>query len=144
MRQHSLFRWIPVAIILWFFGVLFAVFGILNIWLARLSSQGVLPNSADGSSSKMTQFLLHGAGANALIAAFCILGWYLMRRRTSASLPTGTLALTVALFIIVRRWVHLELSGTNHLPWAEPLLIWPLLLYAVVYGYRESRACVAT
>jgi hypothetical protein len=144
MRLNSLFRWTPAAIILWFFGVLFAVFGILNIWLARLSSRGALPNSGGGASSKMTQLLLHGAAQNGVIAVLCILSWYFMRRRTSISLPAGALALTVALFIIVRRWVYLEMAGTNHLPWAEPLLIWPFLLYAIFYGYVESKGCVAS
>jgi hypothetical protein len=141
MRPHSLFRWTPAAIALWLSGALFAVFGVLNIWLARLSSRGALPYSGGGGTSN-THSLLRGAAENGAIAALCILGWYFLRRRTPASLPAGTLAVTVALFITVRRWLHWQLAGTNQLPWAEPLLVWPFLLYAIVYGYRESRACV--
>jgi hypothetical protein len=143
MRQHFLFRWTPAAIALWLSGLFFAVFGVLDIWLANLASRGTLPHSGVGNTSKITHFMLRGAAENGAIAALCILGWYLMRRRARASLPAGTLAVTLALFITVKRWLHWQLAGTNQLPWAEPLLVWPFLLYVIVYGFRESRACLA-
>jgi hypothetical protein len=127
---------------LWLFGIFFAVFGFLNLWLAKLSLRGALPNSGGGGTGT-THSLLRGAGENGLIAALCILGWYFLRRHTPTSLPAGTIAVAMALFITARRWLHWQLAGTNQLPWAEPLLVWPFLLYAIVYGYREGRACVA-
>ena len=143
MRPHFLFRWTPTAISLWVFGVLFGVIGVLNIWLARLSSQRALPDSSAGDAGKMTHSLLLGAVENGATAALCILGWYFMRRRTPTSLLAGALAASVALFITFRRWLQWQLAGTNQWPWAEPLFVWPFLLYAVVYAYRESRSHVA-
>jgi|HubBroStandDraft_1064217.scaffolds.fasta_scaffold175891_2 hypothetical protein len=142
MRQNSLFRWIPAAISLWFCGGLFAVFGVFNFWLSELSARGALPHSVGGGTDN-PRSLLHGAVENGAVAAFCILGWYFLRRRIPGSLPGGTLAVTVALLITVGRWLHWQLVGANQLPWLEPMLVWPFFLYAIVYGYRESKASVA-
>src|SRR5580658_8389470 len=100
MRQNSLFRWIPAAISLWFCGGLFAVFGVFNFWLSELSARGALPHSVGGGTDN-PRSLLHGAVENGAVAAFCILGWYFLRRRIPGSLPGGTLAVTVALLITV-------------------------------------------
>src|SRR5713226_5426532 len=139
MRARSFFRWTPVAIALWLFGVVFGVLGILNIWLATLARRGALPDFGTEDPSKEGRILLRRAAQNVEIAALCILGWYLMRRRTPTTLLAGAVAVATGLLIDLNRWVFWQLAGSNLWPWLEPLLIWPFLLYAIVYGYRESR-----
>ena len=140
MHARSFFRWTPAAVALWLFGVVFGVIGILNIWLARLAARGALPDFGTEDLSKEARIQLLGAAQNVGITALCILGWYLMRRRTPTTLLAGAVAVAAGLFISLNRWVHWQLAGTDQWPWIEPLVIWPFLLYAIVYGYRESRA----
>jgi len=120
--------------------VVFGVIGILNIWLARLAARGGLRDFGTEDPSREARIQLLSAAQNVEIAALCILGWYLMRRRTRATLLAGAVAVAAGLFISLKRWVYWQSAGTDHWPWLEPLLIWPFLLYAIVYGYRESRA----
>ncbi len=144
MHARSLFRWTPAAIALWLFGVVFGVIGILNIWLATLAARGALPDFGTEDPSKKARVQLVSAAENVGITALCILGWYWMRRRTPTTLLAGAVSVAVGLFITLNRWVYWQLAGTNQWPWLEPLLVWPFLVYAIVYGYRESRAHVAT
>jgi hypothetical protein len=139
MHARSFFRWTAAAVALWLFGVVFGVIAILNIWLATLARRGALRDFVTEGPSKEARVQLVSAAQNVEIAALCILGWYLMRRRTPTPLLGGAVAVAAGLFISLKRWVSWQSAGTDHWPWFEPLLVWPFLLYAIVYGYRESR-----
>src|SRR5713226_667204 len=105
MHASSFFRWTPAAVALWVFGVVFGVTGILNIWLATLARRGALPDFGMEDPSREARIQLLGAAQNVEIAALCILGWYLMQRRTPTTLLAGAVSVAVGLFISLRRWV---------------------------------------
>src|SRR6266852_3296317 len=130
MRARSFFRWTPAAGALWLFGVVFGVLGILNIWMATLAGRGALRDFGTEDPSREARIQLLSAAQNVEIAALCILGWYLMRRRTPTTLLAGAVAVAAGLFIDLKRWVYWQSAGTDHWPGSEPLLIWAFLLYA--------------
>src|SRR5260370_18023361 len=99
MHARSLFRWTPAAVVLRLVGGVFGVIGILNIWLATLARRGALPDFGTEDPSKEGCILLRGAAQNVEIAALCILGWCLMRRRTRTTLLAGAVAVAAGLFI---------------------------------------------
>ena len=39
----------------------------------------------------------------------------------------------------MRTWILASGSGLNPLPCIEPLLVWPPLVYAITYAYKESK-----
>ncbi len=133
-------RWAPTAIALWMFGLIFAFLSIANIWLAILAFQGSIHDPSIGDSKRMAQVLLRGALENGVIALLCISSWCLMRRQTRNHLLVGAGAVMFALFITSMRWMYWEIRGTNTLSWIEPVLVWPCLIYAIVYAYHESKS----
>ena len=139
-QTRSFFCWMPAAIALWIIGGLFGLVGAFNIWLAHQASVGKLHDATLGDNARLARLCFQGAAANAVIAGLCILGWHFMRRRTSLALFIGSFAVTLALFITLRRWVIWQMAGINPFPWLEPLLVWPFLAYSIVYGFRQSRA----
>jgi len=139
MQAASFFRWKPTAVVLWLFGVGFALVAILNVWLSVLAARGSIHDASIGDSQRLVRVVLRGAVVNGIIAVLCLASWYSMRRRTQASLMTGATAVSIALFITSARWMFWQIKGTNPLSWVEPVFVWPFLVYAIVYAYRESR-----
>ena len=124
---------------LWVFGVVFVLFALVNLWLATKAAAGITEGSGIADPRRLERALLRGSFENAAIAALCVAGWYFMRRSTRSALFAGVAAVAVGLFITSCRWLYWEIRGPNPLSWAEPLLVWPFLVYVILYGYREGR-----
>src|SRR5579863_4364277 len=100
MQTRSFFRWMPTAIILWVFGVLFAfAAGICALQVAHDSSQVAMI----GDTQQRLRWFLRGAITDAIVAVCCILGWYSMRRRLPAMFTLGGILVLIAAFIIGQR-----------------------------------------
>src|SRR5206468_3800727 len=110
-----------------------------NIWLAFLAARGSLNVHQITDSQHLTQDLFRGAVANAMIAGLCISGWRLMRLRTKTGLLTGGYTVIVAFLITSTRWMLSEIQGPNLGGWIEPLLVWPFLIYTIVYAFAERQ-----
>lgn len=135
---RPLFRWIPTAIILWVIGLISGLVAVADLWLAVLAVRGTIHDASIGDSQHMVRLLLRGVFENAAIGSLCLFSWYLMRRQTRTRLLAGTAAGMFALFITLRRWTIWEIREDNPLGWVEPLLIWPCLIYTIIYAYRAS------
>ena len=105
MNTRSFFRWVPTAIVLWVFGVIFALGAVLDMWLATQAARGSIREAMVGDSRHVARWLLRGAIENTLIAILCIFGWYLMRRRVSGALALGAIAVMAAVCIILHQWI---------------------------------------
>jgi len=122
-------------------GLGFSVFGILAVKLALLFSRhGVTSNATTitaGSSQMVIRGLWRGAFEDCAVGSMCILGWYLMRRRSPASMTTGAISVSLGLMILFRRWIYWQLhkGNGNVVPWLEPLIIWSFFLYVISYGF---------
>ncbi len=139
MTARAFFCWKPTIVILWFFGVVFALFAALNLWLLTRTDAASHLDPSYGDSRHLARILERGSIENGMIAALCILGWYFMRHRTYASLFAGALAVLTGLFVTIQRWLFWEIKGANPLSWKEPLFVWPFLVYVIVYAYRAGR-----
>ena len=106
MKASSFFRWKPAAVFLWLFAIIFGLFGVLNVALARLASLGRLPHPVIQNPSKMARSFIIGAIENIAITTLFIFAWYLMRRRTPITLLVGVVPVWVGLLISVVRWLH--------------------------------------
>jgi hypothetical protein len=137
--KRDFFRWMPTAIILWVFGAIFTFAAGLCLLYARQAAQRSISIAMISKSQHTVRWFLRGAIADALIAVFCILGWYLMRRRISATLALGGIAVMAAAFIICQRSLIYLLRGDGFTNWCDVLLELPFLFYAIIYAYRESR-----
>jgi hypothetical protein len=145
MKQDSFFRWMPAAIILWVFAVIFALAAGWSVSLARQAARGHTDSyfastlALIGDSQHTTRWFMRGAMADASVAALCILGWYLMRRRLSVTLALGAMAVMCAAFIVGKRSLIYLFDGAGIVNWFDLVLELPLLFYAIIYAYRECR-----
>ena len=140
METRSFFRWMPTAIILWLFGVIFAfAAGVCALQAAHGSTQVAMI----GDAQHTARWFLRGAIADTLVAACCILGWHLMRRRLPATLALGAILVMVAAFIIGQRSLIYLFRGAGFEYWFDLVLELPFLLYAIIYAYRECRKAAA-
>jgi hypothetical protein len=137
--KRSFFRWTPTAIFLWLASGFFALAGLINIWLIVLAAQGSLEDVPPGYPKPTVRSLVRGSVENAAVVLFCLMAWSWMRKHTAGSLRKAAVAVLIALLITATRWLSWQLKGTNPLNWFEPLLIWPLLVYAILFAYQESR-----
>jgi high-affinity Fe2+/Pb2+ permease len=133
----------PTAIVLWVFGVIFAVGAVLCLLYARQAAHGSIQVALIGDLQHTVRWFIRGAIANALVAILCILGWYLMRRRLSATLALGSIAVMVAAFIICQRSLIYLFRGAGFAYWFDLVLELPFLFYAIIYAYRECRKVAA-
>jgi hypothetical protein len=149
METRSFFRWMPTAIVLWVFGVIFAAAAVVSSLDARQAAQGHIDSSYTptlaliGDTQHAVRWFLRGAFANASVAALCILGWYLMRRRLSVTLALGGIAVMVAAYIIFHRSLIYLLRGAGFMYWGDMVVELPFLLYAIIYAYRECKKAAA-
>ena len=140
MNTRSFFRWMPTAIILWVFGVLFAF---AASWCALQAAHGSMQVAMIGDVQQTTRWFWRGAIADASAAALCILGWYLMRRRLSATLALGGIAVIVASYIICHRSLIYLFRGAGFVNWCDLVFVLPFLFYAIIYAYQECRKAAA-
>jgi hypothetical protein len=139
MEASSFFRWKPTVIILWLFGVLFGLVAAANMWLVVIAARGSIHGPSTGDSQRLIRMILRGAIEDFAVAALCPASWYSMRRKTRVALMAGAAAVTVALFITSARWFFWEIRSANPLSWIEPVCVWPLMVYTIIYALRESR-----
>jgi hypothetical protein len=140
--MKSIFRWMPTAVILWFFGVVLLLFGIMNLNFAVLSENGALPRypwDAGLTRTFITRNYWKGGIKDCLMGILCLMSWHFMRQRTRTWMMCAALAMASVLTITVARWLYWELRGQNFIPWGEPLFVWPFFCYAGIYAFRESR-----
>jgi hypothetical protein len=133
------FRWMPTAVALWVVAAGFALLAAANIWLAVLAARGSPSVHQITDSQNLTGDLLRGAATNALTAGLCISGWRLMSRRSKTGLLTGGYIVVVAFFITSSRWMLSEIQSPRSGGWIEPLLVWPFLIYPIVYAFAERQ-----
>jgi hypothetical protein len=149
MKTQSFFRWMPTAIVLWIFAVVFALGAVESVSLARQAARGhtdlfYAPTLAlIGDSQHAARWFMRGAVADGLVAALCILAWYLMRRRLSSTLALGAIAVMCAAFIVGKRSLIYLFDGAGIAYWFDLLLEWPFLFYAIIYAYRECKKAAA-
>jgi hypothetical protein len=127
----------PTAIILWVFGVIFALAAGACLLHARQAAHDPIQVAMIGDSQRLVWWFLRGAVVDTLIATLCILGWYLMRRRLSAILALGGVAVMVAAFIICQRSMIYLFRGDGFTYWGDVLLELPFLFYAIAYAYGK-------
>ena len=144
METRSFFCWMPTAIVLWVFGAIFAVAAVLCLLDARLAAQGSIQVSMIGDTQHTVRWFIRGAIADGLVATLCILGWYLMRRRLSATLALGGIVVMIASFIICQRSLIYLFRGAGIAYWFDMVLELPFLFYAIIYAYRECRKAAAS
>jgi phosphate/sulfate permease len=140
METQSFFRWMPTAIILWVFAVFFAF---AAGECALQAAHGSMQVAMIGDVQHTTRWFVRGAIADAVVAICCILGWYLMWRRLSATLALGCIAVMLAAFIICQRSMFYLFRGAGFINWCDLVLELPFLLYAIIYSYRECRKAAA-
>lgn len=133
---EGFFRWAPTALALWVLGLAFWGFAIANVWLFVLVARR---GPSFEASQNIMHALLRGALGDGVIGVLCISGWHLMRRKTPKHLLIGIGAVVCAFFIASTRWMYWEVRGMNPYSWIEPLLGWPCLAYAAMYGFSKSR-----
>ena len=149
MKIQSFFRWMPTAIILWIFGVIFAVAAIVCLLDAKQSANGYTDShyaptlSLTGDTQHVTRWFLRGAIADTSVAACCIFGWYLMRRRLPATLAFGGILVMVAALIIGQRSLIYLFRGAGFEYWFDLVLELPFLFYAIFFAYFECRKSAA-
>jgi hypothetical protein len=149
METRSFFRWMPTAIVLWVFGAIFAIAAVVGLLDAQKAVHGYTDSfyaptlALIGDSQHAARWFLRGAFADALVAALCILGWYLMRRRLSATLALGGIAVMVASYIICHRSLIYLFRGAGFVNWCDMVFELPFLFYAIIYAYRECRKAAA-
>jgi hypothetical protein len=149
METRSFFRWMPTAIVLWVFAVVFAWGAVESASLARQAARGYTDSyfaptlALIGDSQHTARWFLRGAVADTFVATLCILGWYLMRRRLSATLALGAIAIMAAAVIIGQRSLIYLFRGAGFAYWFDLVLELPFLLYAIIYAYRECRKVAA-
>ena len=136
METRSFFRWLPTAIILWAFGVLFAFAAAV---CAVQAAHGSTQVAMIGDVRHTTRWFWRGAITDASVAACCIFGWHLMRRRLPAMLAFGAILVMVAASIIAQRSLIYLLRGAGFEYWFDLVLELPFLFYAIAYAYRECR-----
>ena len=140
METRSFFRWMPTAIILWVFGVLFTLAAaVCAVQAAHNSTQF----ATIGDVQHTTRWFWRGAIADASVAACCILGWHLMRRRLPAMLALGAILVMVASLIIAQRSLIYLFRGAGFVTWCDMVFELPFLFYAIIYAYRECRKAAA-
>lgn len=138
-RRCRFLCWKPTAIILWTL-LIFSIFiAAVNVILIAK----VLCNSTSGELSTtaqtMVRFLFRGIVENMVIALFCFMGWFWMRQKSHPAVLIGSIFIIAALIVTLRRWILSELTEENPLSWIEPLFIWPLLIYAIMYGLLNKK-----
>jgi hypothetical protein len=140
MNTRSFFRWMPTVIILWAFGVLFALAATV---CAVQASHNSMQFAMIGDVQHTTRWFWRGAIADASVAVCCILGWHLMRRRLPATLALGAILVMVAAFIIAQRSLIYLFRGASFPTWCDMVFELPFLFYSIIYSYRECRKAAA-
>jgi hypothetical protein len=148
MEKSSFFRWMPAAIILWVFGVGHAIGSVLCLLFAREAAQDKIkshdaPTLSLLGSQNVTEWFLRGAIADAVIATFCIFGWYLMSLRRSGTLAMGAILVLFAAFMVGQRSAIYLIRGAGFPNWCDLVLVLPFLFYTIIYACRECRKAAA-
>lgn len=143
MEARSFFRWMPTAIVLWVFGSLFTFGAVACLLYARQYEHNSMQVAMIGDSPHTVRWFIRGAITDGLVAALCILGWYLMWRRHSATLALGGIAVMVAVFIVGQRSMIYLFRGAGFVNWCDLVFVLPFLIYAIIYAYRECRKAAA-
>lgn len=116
MLDGHFFRWGAVSVCLYAVALVFGILTPISITL-----------SAHTSVHKWAPI------SNLIVLSICLGGRYLMSRQRSSYLVAGSCAVFVALLIVMRTWL-----SAHPFPWVEASLIGLPMLYAIIYGLRES------
>ena len=125
----------------------FVVFGVLFTLAAAVcavqAARGSTQFAMIGDVQHTTRWFWRGAIADASVAACCILGWHLMRRRFPAMLASGGIVVMVAALIIAQRSLIYLFRGAGLVTWCDMVFELPFLFYAIIYAYWECRKAAA-
>lgn len=128
-RRKRFFRWQPASMALIVLGVLYGVVAPLMLWLSR--------DYSHSGDQHLARLCFWSACWYAVIAVLCIVARQSMRCPTRAHLLIGALVATAALLIVTWSWANSLRRGDHPWPALEPLLIWPPLIYAIIFALRE-------
>src|SRR6266496_2748091 len=137
------FRPRPASVLLLILGIVYFVFAAVNLWLAGVSSARA--TEYRGQSQYQQQFertstRLYWAGFwNTLVGGLCVCGRAGLKPGAPVGFAASALFIAAAMCITARTWVAALLHGEAHMAWIEPLLVWPCLIYALIYVNRERR-----
>jgi hypothetical protein len=120
----SFFRWKPVSISLIVLAILYWAVALLNLWLV----------GAHQGDTRNLRFLLWGSFWNLVVGSLCLGGRGLMKSGSRIGCAAGALAVSAALLVVMRNWLGGLLTGRSPFPSFEALLVWPWLIYAIVYA----------
>ncbi len=127
----SFLRWQPVAVSLIVLTVIYWGFALLNLPLAR-----VMERQGD---TRNAHLLLWGSFWNLIVGGLCLSGRRLMKSASRGGYLAGAVAVGAALLTVMRTWLSALLTGRDPFPFLEALLIWPWLVYALIYALREFQ-----
>ena len=122
----SFFRWKVVSVSLVVLAVLYWAVALLNLFLVRTLEQQ--------SDTRNVRFLLWGAFWNVVVGSLCFIARRLIKPSNLLSCGVGAFALGTALLIVMRTWLGGLFTGRNPFPVLEALLVWPWLIYAIMYA----------
>jgi len=134
----------PTAIILWVFGVGHAIGAAACLLYARQAAHGEIKlhdahTLGSFGPENLAEWFLRGAIADAVVAAFCLFGWYLMSLRRPGTTAMGAILMLCAASIIGRRSAIYLIRGAGFLNWCDLVLVLPFLFYTIIYAYLECR-----
>jgi hypothetical protein len=124
-------------------GVCYFLFACLNVWLAKVLAQraallGSYPRQRLEWERNATT--LHwGVFFNLIIAGACLISREALKSHSRTALGTVVLCITTAFCITARTSIIWIIKGEAHYTWIEPIFIWPVMLYALVYAIRQIR-----
>lgn len=130
-RFKGFFHWKPVSISLIVLIVVYWGVALLNLWLIYMRNER--------GDTRNVSFLLWGAFWNVVVGAFCFAGRHFMKRGSRVDYVVGAIAVSVAMFLVLRTWLGGLLTGRNPFPVVEALLVWPWLIYAVAYAMKGIK-----
>lgn len=132
MTGKSFLRWKPVSISLVVLAGIYLGVALLNLWLVRVSEQQ--------GDTRNVRFLLWGAFWNMAIGALCVGGRRLIRTCSRRGCALGVIVVATALFISARNLLGSWLTGRSVLPGLEAVLVWPWLVYAILFAADRLQA----
>lgn len=124
-------------------GVVYLAMAAINLWTA-----GVTSTRAAGYQrypqyqqqlERTRRILCWGGFWNTIVGGLCVGARAGMKPRAPVAYATCAFMIATAICITARTWVVALLRGGAHMAWIEPMLVWPCLVYALLYAHNRSK-----